>query len=272
MDKILFTINCFTEAPSIIKNAKLRKYYFLPGAIGIVLLILSIFIAFKVYDLTTINFFTRINNLDFSNLPLGDVINSIVKLLISSSKFILGIVILLIYFFTFKTILIALLSPILSYLSEKIDSNLTNKDFNFSLKDNGRFMLRGIKIGIICLVKQLLGTLLLLILSFIPVIGLITPFLLFLLQGYFTGFAFMDYTLERYKFSTNESMKFIRKKRIYSIICGSIFTLLFFIPILGIFIAPLITCAAVTKLTISLINEDDQYQYHLINDYKNQKA
>lgn len=271
MDKILFTINCFIEAPKIIKNSKLRKYYFIPSIIIIIMIILSALVAFNIYNLTTTDFFVRANNWDFSGLPLGSIINYVIKFLISSSKFVFGIVILIIYFLTFKTILIALMSPILSYLSEKIDSNLTNRNFNFSLADNGKFMLRGIKIGIICLVKQLLGTIILLILGIIPIIGLISPILIFLLQGYFTGFAFMDYTLERYKFSTKDSMKFIRKKRIYSILCGSIFTLLFLIPILGIFIAPLITCAAVTKLTIALINDDDQYQYHLLNDHKKPK-
>ena len=44
----------------------------------------------------------------------------------------------------------------------------------------------------------------------------------------------------------------------YAALCGGIFTLLFFIPIIGIFIAPLITCVATTKITLELLKDYPQ--------------
>ena len=79
---------------------------------------------------------------------------------------------------------------------------------------------------------------------------------MFLLQGYFTGFSFIDYTLERYNFTPEESLKFLKKQRFYSLWIGSIFTILFLIPFIGIFIAPLVTCVAATKVTLELLKEE----------------
>lgn len=41
----------------------------------------------------------------------------------------------------------------------------------------------------------------------------------------------------------------------YAALCGGIFTLIFFIPIIGLFIAPLITCVATTKITLELLQD-----------------
>jgi CysZ protein len=127
------------------------------------------------------------------------------------------------------------------------------------------FLVRGANIGIVCFIKQIFVMIVLFVLEiFIPPIVIISPIIIFLMQGYFTGFAFMDYTLERYKFTTKESMKFLSKKRIYSILCGTIFNILIFIPVIGIFIAPITTCVAVTKLTLDLINNDKEYEKYTI--------
>ena len=92
--------------------------------------------------------------------------------------------------------------------------------------------------------------------SFLFPINLSIPLLMFLLQGYFTGFSFIDYTLERYNFTPEESLKFLKKQRFYSLWIGSIFTILFLIPFIGIFIAPLVTCVAATKVTLELLKEE----------------
>jgi len=263
MNKIGYIIDCFTSAPKIIKEAKLRKYYFLPGIIGLILSVLVLIGSLNLSSFLRDHLSTWAVEKDFTKIPFGAILRFLVKVLAISNKFIIPMVLFVIFFFAFKPILIALISPILSFLSEKIDGHLTHNKFEFSLKDNMKFIFRGLKIGILCFIKQIAGTVLLLLLGFIPIIGLLSPVLIFLLQSYFIGFAFMDYTLERYNFSTKDSMKFINKKRIYSVVSGCIFSILLIIPLIGIFIAPLITCVAVTKLTISLIKNDDEYHNYL---------
>jgi len=259
MTKFGYIFDCFIDAPKIIKDAKLKKYYLIPGIIGFLLFIMAIQGYLRLTRFTGKYFTTLAAERDFSGSIFGTALNYLINFLAISDKFIIPIVLAIIFFFVFKPILIVLISPILSFLSEKIDEHLTNNKFEFSLKDNIKFILRGLKIGVICFLKQIIGTIILILIGFIPIIGLLSPILIFLIQSYFTGFAFMDYTLERYQFSTKDSMKFIRKKRSYSVICGCVFTLLLIIPFIGIFIAPLITCAAVTKLTIFLIKDDDEY-------------
>lgn len=65
----------------------------------------------------------------------------------------------------------------------------------------------------------------------------------------------MDYTLERYNLSPNESLLFVKKDKFLPIVIGTIFTLLFFIPIIGIFITPLVTIVTSTKLTLERLQE-----------------
>ena len=159
------------------------------------------------------------------------------------------------YYLVYKSLLLVIISPILGYVSERVETHLTGKKFDFTFKDNLRFLIRGIDIGLKSFFKQMVGTCVVMLLGFIFPINLSIPLLIFIIQGYFTGFSFMDYTLERYNLSPKESLDFLKKQRVYAALCGGIFTLLFFIPVVGIFIAPLITCVATTMITLELLKE-----------------
>ena len=139
-----------------------------------------------------------------------------------------------------------------------METHLTGKKFDFTFGDNIKFLLRGIDIGLKSFFKQMVGTCVVMLLGFIFPINLSIPLLIFIIQGYFTGFSFMDYTLERYNLTPKESLEFLKKQRVYAALCGGIFTLIFFIPIIGIFIAPLITCVATTKITLELLKDYPQ--------------
>ena len=68
----------------------------------------------------------------------------------------------------------------------------------------------GIRINLRNLGKELLLTIPILIIGLIPVIGIISTVLLFLMQAYYAGFGNMDYTLERH-FNYKQSIQFVRE-------------------------------------------------------------
>lgn len=240
---ILSIIGAFADSFRIIRQAHLRKFYFIPGILGIILF--TIFIGLG--DLLTTNL-TQILE-EFFNLGKY---HSILYVLL---KIVIWFCTILFYYLIYKSLLLIIISPLLAYVSERVERFLTGKEYNFTMKDNINFVFRGINIGFRSFIKQMLATCVIMLLGFIFPINLSIPILIFIIQGYFTGFSFMDYTLERYKLSPKESMEFLKKQRFVSAVSGIIFTCLFFIPILGIFLAPLITCVAVTKITVELLNK-----------------
>lgn len=244
MKSIKLVLSSFSEALSLIKIIGLRKYFFIPGVLGI-LLFLIVMLGANFISIGLIKYIENIFNIN----EYHSIISIILKITI-------WIIVASIYFLVYKSILLVILSPIMGYVSEKVDNYLTGREYNFSFNDNMKFIWRGIQIGIKSFIKQLIGMFIIMLCSFLFPINLSIPLLMFLLQGYFTGFSFIDYTLERYNFTPEQSLRFLKKQRLYSIWIGSIFTILFFIPFLGIFIAPLITCVASTKITLELLKNE----------------
>lgn len=244
MKSIKLVLGAFSDSFRIIREAGLRKYYFLPGLIGIILFILMMMAA----NFLSIGLLKYLEGA-FKLNEYHSIISTLLKILV-------WIATVFIYYLFYKSLLLLILSPIMGYVSEKTDSFLTGQTYDFSMKDNIKFIWRGIEIGFKSFIKQLIGTGVIMMCSFLFPINLSIPLFMFLLQGYFTGFSFIDYTLERYQFTPKESLAFLKKQRFYSVLIGSIFTLLFFIPVIGIFIAPLVTCVAATKVTLELIKKE----------------
>ena len=243
MKAITLVFNSFSDSFKVIKDAGLRKFYFLPGIISMFLFGGFIYLG----EYLSLNLASALENF-FKLQEYGSILYIFIKILV-------WICTVFFYYLVYKSLLLVIISPILGYVSERVETHLTGKKFDFTFKDNLRFLIRGIDIGLKSFFKQMVGTCVVMLLGFIFPINLSIPLLIFIIQGYFTGFSFMDYTLERYNLSTKESLDFLKKQRVYAALCGGIFTLLFFIPVVGIFIAPLITCVATTMITLELLKE-----------------
>ena len=185
---------------------------------------------------------------EFSQKLLGGDLNSFVQFIL---KFVIYLTIFAIYYLVYKTLILMALSPFLSYMSEKTESVLTGKEFNFSIKDNLYFIKRGIIVTGKSFLRELLMTCIILLLFFIPIANTAVPILLFIVQSYYIGFSFIDYTLERHDFQIGTDV--IRKNTIFFLINGALFTILLFIPVIGIFVAPMVTVVATTIGTLELI-------------------
>jgi len=73
-------------------------------------------------------------------------------------------------------------------------------------------LIRGIRVNGRNLLMELVITIPILLLKFIPVVNIFSTILLFTVQAYYAGFGNMDYTLERH-YQYKESVQFVRKNR-----------------------------------------------------------
>ncbi|PKP17852.1 MAG: hypothetical protein CVU05_14765, partial [Bacteroidetes bacterium HGW-Bacteroidetes-21] len=134
-------------------------------------------------------------------------------------------------------IVLAILSPVLAYLSEKTEKILTGKDYPF----NGEQWMRDMVRGILLVVRNMLIEVAIIIgifaVGFIPVLGqLVSLFgiiFLFFVSAYFYGFSYLDYSMERRKMSLRQSIHFIRKNKGLAISTGGIFALCLMLPMCG---------------------------------------
>jgi CysZ protein len=102
------------------------------------------------------------------------------------------------------------------------------------------------------LILEVCITIPLLVLSLVPVLNFITAILLLLVQAYFAGFGNMDYTLERH-YGYKESVQFVKEHKGVAIGNGIIFTLMLFIPFIGILVVLPLSVTAATSQTIRFI-------------------
>nr|WP_321245332.1 EI24 domain-containing protein [uncultured Psychroserpens sp.] len=242
---ILKGIQAYTGALALISKLKLWKYFFIPIIISIVTASL---IALSAYGLSDNigNFIAKVWPWDFGK----DTFTWI-------STFIGVIVVVAIGLILYKHIIMALSAPFMSPVSEKIEAHLTGVERhnhrNTSFKEQ---LWRGIRINIRNLAKELLITLPLLLLKFIPVVNIFSTILLFLVQAYYAGFGNMDYTLERH-FKYRESVQFIRKNRGIAIGNGLIFILFLIIPVIGVILVLPMSVTAASIKTVELLKKDN---------------
>jgi len=138
-------------------------------------------------------------------------------------------------------------------MSEKTESIIEGKESPFNFSQLMKDMVRGIRLALRNCLWQTVYTVSLLILSFVPIVGWITPVISGLVECYYYGFSMLDYSCERHKLSPTESIAFIGKRRGLAMGNGLVFYLMHFIPFLGWILAP---SYAVVAATISLYHQN----------------
>ncbi len=179
----------------------------------------------------------------------------------SISNFIGGLVLLIIGLILYKHIIMALSAPFMSPVSEKIEKHFYGDVSHLHRKtSNTDQLIRGIRINIRNLTKEIIITVPILILKFIPVVNIFSTILLFIVQAYYAGFGNMDYTLERH-LKYKESVQFVSKNKGYAIGNGIVFMLFLLIPIVGIIIVLPLSVTAASKKTVQLLHEKNNFVY-----------
>ena len=204
----------------------------------------------------------------FSGVGIGDWINGIIERSVENMngwihaamigiKIILPIIFFALFIFIGGTIVNILMSPIYTMLSEKTETILTGEEFPFNFKQTLKDILRAVIIAVRNTAKQLLLTALCLLLNFIPVVGSVASIILiFIINAYYFGYGFMDYTYERWRLSPKDSRKETHKLKFIAFANGAVYSLPLYL-FCGAFIAAFIGGVSTVAATISQLTLKD---------------
>lgn len=140
----------------------------------------------------------------------------------------------------FKFIVLTLLSPFNCILSEKFDNHLTGNTFNGGFLRIMNDVLRAILIVFLALLFEFFFLGAWWFVSWLIGLQVLNPVVYFIISSFFMGFAFYDFSLERYGIGTFPSWRVAFSNRLHMVITGGLFTLLFAIPFAGVILAPIL--------------------------------
>jgi CysZ protein len=240
-------ISAYTEAFSIISRQKLWGYVMVPGflsiAYGIVVVLLSQLFSGNITDLVAARYPWEWG---------ADLVRRL-------AGFISTVIIFAGALMAYKYVILVLVAPFMSPLSEKVESYLRGGEkasVPFSVSRMTRELIRGLRVSLRNIIRELLLTLILLIVGAIPVLGLLSAPAIFAVQSYYAGFGNMDYTMERH-LNVRRSVEFVRDYKGLAVGNGLVFLLLLLIPFLGLFLAPSLATVAGTVETVKRLDYEE---------------
>lgn len=249
LKNIILGIKEYAGALELISKLKLWKYFAIPILISVVT---SVLIGLEAYVLSD---------------NVGAYITKIwvwetgKETFISISNFIGGLIVLIIGLILYKHIIMALSAPFMTPVSEKIEKHFYGDLKHLHRKTtNTEQLLRGIRINLRNLAKELLITLPILLLKFIPIVNIFSTLALFLVQAYYAGFGNIDYTLERH-FDYKKSVDFVDKNKGFAIGNGIVFMLFLLIPIIGIILVLPLSVTAASTRTLKILHGNPEIVY-----------
>ncbi len=245
LKEIIISIQSFFEAHRFINKHRLWKWIIVPGIIYCILFIAGMYLFGKTSSMAT----TFILQKSGLKAWVDSMHESWLNWLVIMGQFFIIIILFLFYFSLFKFIFLIIGSPVFAYLSEKTESIIEGKEFPFSFPQFLKDIVRGIRIALRNLLWQTVYVISILILSFIPVVGWIAPLIALLTECYYFGFSMLDYSSERNKLSTSQSIAFIGNHKGLAIGNGLVFYVMHLLPFIGWLLAP---SYAVVAATLSL--------------------
>ena len=238
-------IKDYFRAFGLMSKLKLWKFVFLTGILSIIFGGGLIFLSISMIDL----FSTSIIHL--YPFEWGS------EYVIGFAKFISGASVLALGLFIYKYIVFIIFVPFLGPISERIEEHLTGRKAGYSALNFPRLlkdMLRGMRISLRLVFKELKWMIVLFILGFFPVFTAFIPVIAFLVESFYGGYGNFDWALERY-YDVRERINFVRDNKGLTLGNGIPFTLLLMIPVIGFFLAPALSVAAATISVVERIDE-----------------
>ncbi len=236
----------FRAIPFIFKH-KMGWLFLFPVLVQVALFVGGFIAVGELVDMT-ITFLQDQWAIDSWEFPMAEYVGTGLKALI-------WIIIKLTFFFIFSYfsgyVVLIILSPVLAYTSERTEAILTGKTYPFDIVQLMRDMSRGILVALRNLAIESALMLLVFVIGFIPVVNLITPFLLFFISAYYYGFSFIDYNNERQGYSFRKSIRLIRRYKSLTMGVATPFTIVLLIPFLGQMLAGFAAIIATVGGTIA---------------------
>lgn len=213
----------------MISILRLRWLYFLP----LLIMFITLFTGFALTNDLHSVLMSYLKDFFEQSSPDNGILSFLFSVSSVITWFIIKISLFLIFGILSGYITLIVLSPVYAWISEKAEEKLLNKTYPFRLNKFIKDVLRAVLIAIRNGFIQILWTILLFVLSFVPVLNIITAPTLFVITAYFYGFSFLDYCHERRGLSMKESIIRVRKLKFASMTLGSIFLFLYMIPWIG---------------------------------------
>ena len=226
----------------VISRLKLWKFFAIPMLISFIVFLMILFISFSFSDAIG-NYISSFWTWDFGR----DTINTL-------SRVFGGLLITVIGFISFKHITMALSAPFMGPISKIIEDDFNGVVSQTNTSTPSGLLLRGIRISLRNLLRELVLSIPILLFGLIPIIGFFSVILLFLMQAYFAGFGNMDYTLERH-FSYEKSIFYVKNNRGLAIGNGIVFMLFLLIPFVGVILVHPFSVTAATIVTVKSMNK-----------------
>ncbi len=162
--------------------------------------------------------------------------------------------------------ILTVLSPINTFLSEAVDTELTGKVVGFDLMRFINDFIRMIFVVILAITLEFLFSGIWWFLDLFLPLELLSPIVYFLIVSFFYGFSFYDYSLERYEIGIGGSFRFSKKYFLPTLVTGCFFMAMFYIPIIGVAIAPVVTTIMSTHVFLKSTGRLDQIEQQKRNE------
>lgn len=158
-----------------------------------------------------------------------------------------GIIVLVLGLFFLKYLLLIIVSPIMSYMSDSIERQINHNYSSpkFTLATLVSDFTRSLRINLRNLSKELLITVVLLLIGLFPGVAVVTTPLIFIVQAYYAGFGLLDYWMERH-YRVADSIGYVRSHRLDAIGLGAVYLGMLLLPVIGAVIAPVLGATAAT--------------------------
>lgn len=218
-------IRAYGEALRIVRRLHLWKYLWIPGLISLLFAVLVVLVARQASDAATAFI--------ADNYPWergAAIIYRISGILAAIMAW--GAALIL-----YKYLVLILTAPFMGPLSERVERHLTGRE-NARAGSATAQILRGIRVSLRNLSRELLLTLLIVIVTAVlPFLSVFSGPVVFMLQAFYAGFGNMDFTLERH-FDLRRTVVFVKRYPGLAAGNGIPFIVLLAIPVIGVFLAP----------------------------------
>ena len=251
LKEIVIAIQSYFKAHQFISRHRLWKWILIPGIVYMLLFCTSMYF----FGRSASNVIEYLSTVTGISRWLHKMQSSVLVFFATIGGMMIWLLLMFFYFSLFKYIWLIIGSPVFAYLSEKTEALLEGTEYPFSWKQLFKDMLRGIKLALRNALWQTVYTVSFLLLSFIPVVGWVTPVISLFTECYYYGFSMLDYSCERHKLSPSQSVTFISNRKGLAIGNGIVFYLMHLIPLVGWVFAP---AYAVVAATISLYYQEKE--------------
>lgn len=156
------------------------------------------------------------------------------------------VLIILVAFLLFKSLIVIINGPIFAKLSQKTEEILTG---NITSLEGTLLqqVQRTIRMSFWSVSRELMMTIPCLLLHLIPGLGsILFTIIVFFIQSYYAGANYMDFVLERHGYNSHQSIAYMKSKNAALTGIGTAFMLLILIPIVGAILGPALSVVSAT--------------------------